>query len=881
MRQIALLLCSFFINAIQAQTGPPKLRLGTTVQPIRYTADLTVNPKQDDFHGDMTIVLQIAEPVSTFWLNAADLQIQKVELDAGGKTKSARIVLGGEDFVGFSFDEPIAVGRARLKLRYSGKVNRKSSAGLFGNSAPNEAYLFTQFEPLDARRVFPCFDEPSFKVPWQLILRVPKEDQAFSNTPVLSEKEEGDTRVVTFGETKPLASYLVAFAVGPLEIVEAGKAGSNKVPVRIIVPKGSRDQAQYAASVTAEILTRLEHYFGIPYPYEKADSIAIPLSFGGAMENPGLITYDQDIILAKPDQDSPQRQRTYAQIAIHELAHQWFGNLVTMAWWNDTWLNEAFATWMEQKLTAEWKPEWQTRVADQEQRLFAMSQDSLVSARRINQPAETKSDIANAFDGITYTKGGAVLRMFESAMGEQKFRSGVQAYLKQYTFRNARAEDFLAALSKAGGAEIAPAFATFLNQAGVPELSVRLKCEGTRKPLLQVKQERSLPIGSAGSRDQTWSIPVCVEYGASGKRLRQCSFVKAASAEIELKDAPGCPDWVLPNAGETGYYRVKYEGDLLTRLLKNNREQLSLPEQVGLLGDVVALTNSGNLPAQDALAIVPTIKDDPHRQIARAAVRIVENLTQPNRLPPELRSNRLRFIQQMFGDRARKLGWVAKPNESEDERLLRPDLVSFVAINGDDQILIASAKELAQRWVSDRSAVTSDVAGPLLRSAARSGDVKLYEQLFEAAKREKDPRDKRTMIEGLAGFRNAALLQRNFSYLIDGTFDPRESNALLFAPMGEPVTSRAPLEFVMSRYDEVVAKLPAEGIFTLASFLPNVARVGCSERERAQTEAFFKLRVEKITGAPRNLANVLESIHLCEARMQAQSAGVAEFLRRY
>ena len=188
-------------------------------------------------------------------------------------------------------------------------MNRKSSAGLFGNTSQDEAYLFTQFEPIDARRVFPCFDEPSFKVPWQLTLRVPKKDQAFSNTPVLSEKEGGDTRVVTFAETKPLPSYLIAFAVGPLEIVEAGKAGTNKVPVRIIVPKGARDQAQYAASVTAEILTRLEQYFGIPYPYEKADSIAIPISFGGAMENPGLITYDQDIILAKPDQDSPQRQR--------------------------------------------------------------------------------------------------------------------------------------------------------------------------------------------------------------------------------------------------------------------------------------------------------------------------------------------------------------------------------------------------------------------------------------------------------------------------------------------------------------------------------------------------------------------------------------------
>jgi aminopeptidase N len=235
----------------------------------------------------------------------------------------------------------------------------------------------------------------------------------------------------------------------------------------------------------------------------------------------------------------------------------------------------------------------------------------------------------------------------------------------------------------------------------------------------------------------------------------------------------------------------------------------------------------------------------------------------------------------MFGERARKLGWVAKATESEDERLLRPHLVSFVAISGDDQTLIASAQGLAARWLSDRSAVTSDVAGPLLRSAARNGDVKLYEQLFEAAKREKDPRDRRMMIDGLAAFRDPDLLQRNFSYLLDGTFVARESNAFLFAPMREPATSRAPLEFVMSRYDELVAKLPAEGIFTLASFLPEVAGVGCSERERAQAEEFFRPRAEKVTGAPRNLARVLESIHLCEARQRVQASGVAEFLRRY
>src|SRR5581483_1389680 len=300
-------------------------------------------------------------------------------------------------------------GAARLHLEYDGKISTRDSAGIFRARDAGENYLFTQFESIDARRAFPCFDQPNFKTPWQLTLHVPHPDTAISNAPQVSETvETGGMKKVVFAVSKPLPTYLIAFAVGPFDIVDAGRAGKNRIPVRIITPKGKAHQAKYAAEVTAAIIDRLEKYFGIPYPYEKSDQVAIPVTYGfGAMENAGMVTYGQTILLSDPALDTPQRQREYATDAAHELAHQWFGDLVTPLWWDDIWLNEAFATWMEMKIVAQWKPEWHTRLDNMGPKFGAMRSDSLVSARRVRQPIESVNDIANAFDGITYEKGAA------------------------------------------------------------------------------------------------------------------------------------------------------------------------------------------------------------------------------------------------------------------------------------------------------------------------------------------------------------------------------------------------------------------------------------------------------------------------------------------
>ena len=434
MQSVSFVLALCALSAAAAEA--PKLRLPEDIRPVRYTADLTLIPGEKTFSGAIDIDIELAKAAPLIWLNATELTIRQATI----ASQPATVEPGNDDFVGLRPAKIVAAGKARIHIVYQGKISEKSSAGIFQGLDGKQPYLFTQFESIDARRAFPCFDQPDFKTPWQITVHVPKEHAAVSNTAPVSETDEPNgMKKVVFAPTRPLSSYLVALAVGPFDFVDAGKAGKNHVPVRIVTPKGKGNQAKYAAEVTATIIDRLENYFGIPFPFEKADNVAIPLTFGfGAMENVGMVTYAQNLILADPAIDTEQRQRAYASVAAHELAHQWFGDLVTLAWWDDTWLNEAFATWTSAKIMAEWKPEWKSRLGDLSGKFGAMGEDSLVSARKIRQPIESMDDISNAFDGITYEKGAAVIRMFESWVGEKQFQAGVTAYLKQYAYKNAQ-----------------------------------------------------------------------------------------------------------------------------------------------------------------------------------------------------------------------------------------------------------------------------------------------------------------------------------------------------------------------------------------------------------------------------------------------------------
>ena len=871
------LACSF--TALAADQ-PPKLRLAEVqnIAPEKYHAELTLDPDKTEFTGNIRIQVKVNQPARTIWLNASRIAVQQASVTAGGNTVTARTLPGGDDFLGLQLPSDIPAGTAEIAIRYTGEVRHGDSSGVFQTEDGGVHYILTQFESTDARDAFPCFDEPSYKVPWQLTLRIPPQDKAVSNTPAASESVESGIRSVEFGETKPLPSYLIAFAVGPFEFVDAGTAGKKHFPVRIVTPKGRAGEARYAAEVTAAILTRLEDYFGIPFPYDKSDQVAVPVTIGfGAMENPGMVTYGQNILLAKPETDSIDRQRSYASVAAHELSHQWFGDLVTTNWWNDIWLNEAFATWMEQKLIAQWKPEWNTQVDDVDSKLFAERQDSLVTARKIRQEIEAKGDIDNAFDGITYQKGAAVIGMFENWMGPEAFRKGVQKYLQQYAFRTTTAGEFMDALSSSSQKDVTKPFSTFLNQAGVPMVKVSLDC--SQAPVLHLEQSRYLPTGSKGSANQVWSIPICVRYGA-GKGESQCTVMTQAAMDWPLQ-AKSCPAWIDANDNAKGYYRVDYQGKLLSALTSGDVEQrLTSAERADLVGNAEAMASGGRMPAADALRLAETFHRDSSRQVLQRSLALALSFHR-DVVPENLEPNYQRFLRKNFQARARELGWIPGPGESEDIRLLRPELVSAMATLGGDQELARQARQLADKWLADRKSVAPDVVESVLSSAAYYGDLPLFQRFLAEFKKTQDRQDQRRLLGAMTDFRDPAAIQAGMQEVLSGRVKLVDGFLLLFGGQSSPATRKLPFEFVKANFDQLMKGNPSIFGFSFGARLPNVGRNFCDAESRKQLRDYFDPLAAKYDGAPRNLAQALEGVDLCIARVAAQRPGVSEFLAKY
>ena len=862
--------------------APPKLRLPSGVRPSRYAVNLTLSPESENFSGTIDIEIVSDAFLPILWLNATSLAVSDATVKTGGGTLHPRIVPGGEDFVGLAFDKPIQPGRMTAHLAYNGTASAKDLDGIFRQKEGDDWYLFTQFEATGARKAFPCFDEPSYKVPWEITLKVRKEMVAVSNAPVASETASPDgMKIVRFAETKPLPSYLVALGVGPFDIAEGSPVGSRSAPFRVLVPKGQKAQAAYTVQSTPQLVTLLERYFGTPYPYEKLDFLAIPLA-GWAMENAGLITYGRGIILVKPEDETLERQRSFGVVAAHELAHMWFGDLVTMKWWDDIWLNESFASWMEGKIVEQWKPDWDFAVSRVEDRNRAIAADRLTTARQIRQPIESDDDIENAFDSITYAKGSAVLTMLERWVGAERFQKGVQHHLAAHVWGNADAAEFFASLSAEAGKDVGPVFGTFLNQSGVPLVTLGVICPKGAAPTLRLSQKRFLPFGSTGSEERSWKVPLCVRYGAAAAAFRQCTLLEGRSAEIPLSEAKTCPEWLLPNDQASGYYISRIDSGSsagsrsngYTSLLDNVGKRLTPPELAGILYDLDALASAGAIPLPEVLSVLPSVVRDGDRHAIEIAGGIVGSL-RLNLIPEELAPNYQRFVRETFGARARALGWSGSPGEPEDTKLLRPYVVALVAQRGEDADLQKQARALATRYLTDHGAVPAEMVEAALTSAAWRGDRAMFDAVHAAARKEKDRSERRQLLEAMASFHDPAIVDSRLALILTDEFDPREALILLGDPRREPTSLQQSYDFLKANYDAIAERIPKE----YAPYLAAGAGAFCDEPHRLDVETFFKERMSKAPGGPRILAQTLEKIQLCTARKQAQQLGLAAFLQ--
>jgi alanyl aminopeptidase len=863
--------------ALAESPTPPLLRLPRNATPTRYKIALTLKPSETTFQGEATIELDVVEPASVLWLNATALTVISATVEYGHRPFAARVIGGGEEFVGFALPWYVPAGPVRLVVKYTGTISDKNDHGIFVEEEDKTPYVFTQFETLHARRAFPCFDEPSYKVPWQLTLRVPEADVALSNTPVASETRDPATgmKTVTFAETAPLPSYLVAFAVGPFDLVDAGKAGKKGTPVRIVTPKGQASQAATAAAVTPVVLARLEDYTGIPYPYEKLDIVAVPrLVTFGAMENVGLVTFNRFGLLARKDEQTVAFEIRLTATMAHELGHQWFGDLVTTAWWDDTWLNEGFASWVEAKVLVPWKPAWHYELGRARSTGRAMATDALASVRRVRQSITTVDDIHNAFDDITYSKGAAVIGMVEAYVGEARFQKALHRYLTERANKTATAGDLFSVLGAEVGHAVPSLFSSFVDQPGVPLVSATLRCDND-KASVRLAQSPYRPAGSDGRGAALWEIPVCVRYGRGKSEGRACTLLADREATLALPalpEAKGCPEWLVPNDGGHGYYHARYDRKSIEHLL-HGAGKLSLLERVALVRDMRALVASGELPVGDALAFVPDLLRDPRPQVLRSALDLV-SVVSDSMLSPEERARFARFVSKTLGPRAHALGWQGKPHEDEEMRLLRPGLLSFVADRGEDAKLGAEAEAIAARWLEDPKAVDQDTIDAVLEIAAQRGGRAFFDRVRGLAKTEKDDLRKRRLLNGMARSRDPKVVADSLGILLTDEHESRNALGLLWQ---DGRMADVTFAFVKEHFDELLAKLPH-------GTLGNLSAIGdafCDEARGALVTNFFAERVDKLPGGKRNLAKTVERIRLCSAQKAAQEGSLRKFLERY
>ncbi|HUQ28935.1 MAG TPA: M1 family metallopeptidase [Usitatibacter sp.] len=855
---------SFMASAAQ----PPGFRLGDIAAPVAYEWRLAIDPKEATFTGEVRIEIEVRRPTPVLWLNATALTIESVEVRQADRRVDATATVAGEEHVGIELrGESFAPGAMVVTLRYRGPIEPVSTRGIFRQQEGGEWYVVSQFEAISARRAVPCFDEPGWKTPWRLTIDAPEGNQVVSNTReamVSDAPGRKGWKRHDFATTKPLPSYLIALAVGPFDVVDGGTAGVRKTPLRHFTPKGRGAEARYVRESTPRILELVEKYFGRPYPFDKLDSLVIPQAVGfGAMENVGLITYSADLIMATPREETPSFRRRYAATAAHEIAHMWFGNLVTLAWWDDIWLNEAFATWIEQKITPQFHPEWDNGVSVGFSRKRSIAADRLASARRIRNPVVAKTDIEGAFDGITYQKGAAVISMFEGWFGAETFRAGVRHFLEKHEFGSATSDDFMRAIGESAAKGEAPLrmFRAFLDQPGVPLVDVALQCQGNAARV-DTALARLRPVGSA-AQEMRWTTPACFRFGRGGRPSTQCAELPNGASRVSLAGG-GCPDWVMANADGHSHYVPRYDA-ALSRKLREHMNELPANGMVALMLDAGFLSDSGLMPVDEAIAWADAALAHPSPIVRQHAVDLLEKQRDAWLTPAQARAKH-EVVDRRVMPLARELGWLERSGESEETKLLRVTLLPFAAQREEGGALRGEARRLALAWVADREAVPATMTRAVLETAGRFADEATYLRLEDRMISVQDARERLYLISALAKVRDPALRKWALEFSIPvpgsrGAFAPRDSLTFLEEALKDESNRGPALDFVRANFDAIAKKLPHNTVPYLMTYAGQL----CSREDRSVFVTAFKDRAAQFEGGALRYRQALETLELCVA----------------
>ena len=583
------LACVLAVAGSAATPPAPGFRLPDDVVPVSYSVSLSIDPNRDTFDGTVTIQLEFRKAASVLWLNAKDIDPKAAQLGQ----EPARVRTIGRELIQIDLPHEIR-GAQQISLDYRGHIDNRGLFGAYRSKIDGEWYVYTTFTPAEARRAIPCFDEPRFKTPWQLSIKVPQGQKAFTNAPQTRVQASPDgMQTFHFAETKPLPSELIAFAVGPFDIYEGQRVSGTLV--RVITPKGQAAQGKAAAEATAAVLPRLEAYTGRPYPFGKLDYVALADGAFGAVENPGLITYLARELLMLPGTETPARTRALRLLEAHELAHQWFGDLVTQKDWDDVWLSEGFATWVSEKVMDQEEPPERVHFGMIQARERMMETDDTRRSRPVRVEPADRDGTRDIYNRFVYDKGAAVLLMLEGWLGEDKMEEGVRAYLQNNRFGSATTADLARELKYASGVDPTAVMHSFLDVAGLPRVSIQVEC--APKPALKIRQ-----TGAS-------AIPVC--YRGAGL-ARTCTVVETPERDVTLPQGTGCPAWIVPNAGALGYYRTTWTAAQLASL---PLQELSEGERLELAYDL----RSQTAERAAARAVLSRLASDPQPEVQKAA----------------------------------------------------------------------------------------------------------------------------------------------------------------------------------------------------------------------------------------------------------------------
>lgn len=853
-------------------------RLPALATPLHYALSFDVDPRATTFTGTTRIDVEIPAKTSFVVLHGHALSVTEARVTLGDRPGESRLANVGtraafgappgsvEELV-LAFDAPLPAGRATLALTYTAPFDQELS-GLYRVADGGAWYAFTQFEATDARRAFPCFDEPGYKVPFAVDVTVPKGMLAFGNTPETAREDAGAKTTFRFAETPPLPTYLVALAIGDLEVKEAAR--SAKPAIRLVTTKGKSGMGDLAIEATGGLVDALSSWIGIPYPYAKLDIVAVPDFAAGAMENPGLVTFREELLLLDPARASVRARRSQALVVAHELAHQWFGNLVTAAWWDDIWLNEGFATWMEWRIVDQWKPSFGAKVDAVVSRLGVMDLDALASARAVRQPVVSTGEAHEAFDGITYEKGAAVLSTIEDWVGESAFKAGVRDYLSANAFQSVHADKLFAALDRASGKDVTQMAATYLDRPGVPEVTAKMECDKGSRWHIELAQEPWRPLGSKVPEDQdrAWTVPVCVL--AQGEKTQQCADLAYGAPSIVA--GRKCPAWVHPNP-QNSYYRFALSEAEVMKLAAA-RTQLDVAGRLSLLSNTWAGVRSGKLKPGVLLKVLPLFDDEPARQVVELMTSILANASIVL-VDDEARPAFRRFVTARFAKRKKELGWLPREKEaagSGDEAMLRRSVLWAMGELAEDEATLREADEIAVKWLQSPASVDSDTAAVALDLATRHAGPERFTALQAAARTAKNREDRILALKAMAGFDDPALLRRALDASLEEEIRPHEMRYVTGAAFGRR-TSRVHAEaWVRARWDDLRKKLPG----SLGSGLVGAAAIACTKTELEERSEFYASRAKSIEGAARPLAEALENASLCAA---LRTHGAASFTR--